>query len=76
VEKEIKADQEPRSRKAYRQLGLFSDIVSLAALEAIDSPKGAFYKIWIEANAGRFTVIKESGAKGRVLDKRAYPTKP
>ena len=33
----------------------------------------AFYRIWIEAAAGTFTVHKESGIRDRVLDKRAWP---
>jgi hypothetical protein len=38
-----------------------------------DSSKSAFYRIWIEADAGIYTVLKESGIKGRVLDRRAWP---
>lgn len=55
-----------------RQLSMFPDIVRCAYLVA-DSPKSAFYRIWIEADAGIYTVLKESGIKGRVLDKRTWP---
>ena len=57
----------------FEQLGLFPDIVCSAYLVAGDSPKSAFYRIWIEVNAGLYTVIKESGIKDRVLNKRAWP---
>ena len=56
----------------FRQLSLFPDIVCSAYLEAANSPKSAFYRIWIEVDAGIYTVLKESGIKGRVLDKRAW----
>ena len=55
-----------------RQLSIFPEIVCSAYLVA-ESPKSAFYRIWIEADAGIYTVLKESGIKGRVLDKRAWP---
>jgi hypothetical protein len=35
-------------------------------------PKRAFYKIWIEVDAGIYTVLKESGVMDKVLDKRAW----
>jgi len=54
-----------------RQLSLFPDILCSAYLVA-ESPKKAFYRIWIEANAGLFTVRKESGIWNTVLDKRAW----
>ena len=53
----------------FGQLCLFPDIVCSAYLVAGDSPKSAFYRIWIEVNAGLYTVIKESGIKDRVLNK-------
>ena len=61
-----------RSTEKFRQLSLFPDIVCSAFLLAADSPKCAFYRIWVEANAGSYAVFKESGIKGRVLDKRAW----
>jgi hypothetical protein len=58
-----------------RQLSIFPEIVCSAYLVA-ESPKSAFYRIWIEADAGIYTVLKESGIKGRVLDKRPGRMKP
>lgn len=57
----------------YVQRSLFPERVCSAHLVASDSPKSAFYRIWIEADAGVFTVRKESGIKNRVLDRRAWP---
>jgi hypothetical protein len=59
-------------RPKARQLSLFPDRVCCAYLVA-DSPKSAFYRIWIESDAGTFTVFKESGIRNRVLDRRAWP---
>ena len=56
----------------YRQLKLFAQKLCSADLVAADSPRGAFYRIWIEDNNGSFMLIKESGIKGRVLDKRSW----
>jgi len=55
------------------QLSLFPEQLCSAFLVATNSPKKAFYKIWIEANAGIFTVRKESGIKNRILDRRSWP---
>jgi len=33
----------------------------------------AFYRIWIEDTDGKIKIVKESGAKGRVLDRRVWP---
>jgi hypothetical protein len=33
-----------------------------------------FIRIWIEENAGLYAVVKESGAGGRVLDRRSWKT--
>ncbi len=57
----------------FKQLSLFPDQLCSAYLVAPDSPQKAFYRIWIERNACIYTVCKESGAKGRVLDKRSWP---
>jgi len=56
-----------------QQLSLFPDIIRSASLVAADSPKKAFYRIQVEVNAGLFAVVKESGAEGRVLDRRRWP---
>ena len=54
------------------QLSLFdSEIIKTAYLRA-DSPRCAFYDIWIESNCGAFVVRKKSGAGERVLDVRAW----
>ncbi len=55
------------------QLNLFTVRVSVAYLEAADSPRKAFYRIWIEDTDGKIKIVKESGAKGRVLDRRVWP---
>jgi len=60
-------------RPKARQLSLFPEIICTAYLVATESPKSAFYRIWIESDAGTFTVRKESGFRDRVLDKRAWP---
>lgn len=60
-------------RPKARQLSLFPEIICAAYMVATESPKSAFYRIWIEADAGAFAVIKESGIRDRVLDKRAWP---
>ena len=54
-----------------RQLSLFPEVLCSAYLVA-ESPKCAFYRIWIESDAGVFTVRKESGIKDKVLDKRNW----
>ncbi len=56
-----------------RQLSLFPETICAAYLMATESPKNAFYRIWIESDAGIFTVRKESGIRDRVLDERAWP---
>jgi hypothetical protein len=56
-----------------KQLSLFPDVIRSAHLVAAGSPKKAFYRIRIEVNAGLFSVFKESGAEGRVLDRRRWP---
>ena len=60
-------------RPKYRQVSLFPDILCSAYLLAPDSPKSAFYRIWIESDDGVFTVCKESGGKDKVLDQRVWP---
>ena len=55
------------------QQALFPQIVCHSHLLAENSPKKAFYKIWIEgAGEGIFLVRKESGAKDKVLDRRCW----
>ena len=40
-----------------------------------DSPKKAFYTLRIVECLGKYSVEKESGAAGHVLDKRTWPAK-
>lgn len=53
------------------QLHLFPTILRMIELEA-DSPKRAFYRLMIEEHQGDWAVIKESGAAGKVLDRRRW----
>jgi hypothetical protein len=55
------------------QLNLFTVKVTSALLVAPDSPRKAYYRIWIEDADGAIRVVKESGVKGRVLDRRIWP---
>ena len=54
------------------QMSLFPQVVASANLMVVASPRGTFYRIWIEEHCGAYAVIKESGAKGRVLDRREW----
>jgi hypothetical protein len=58
--------------KTHEQLNLFTVKVNSALLVAPDSPRCAFYRIWIEDVDGSIRVVKESGVKGRVLDRRIW----
>lgn len=57
------------------QLHLFPTILKMIELEAPDSPKRAFYRLMIEECQGIWSVIKESGANGKVLDRRRWVMK-
>lgn len=61
-----------RATAAPIQLTLFPEVVEFAYLAIPGKPKGAFYRIWIEENTGVYSVCKESGTKGRVLDRRRW----
>lgn len=54
------------------QLHLFPSILNQIELEAPDSPRRAFYRLAIEECQGIYTVVKESGAGGKVLDVRRW----
>lgn len=57
-----------------RQLELFeNDVLRFDHLVAPDSPKQAYYKLWLEFRRGRHTVRKESGTRRHRLDERAWP---
>lgn len=53
------------------QLHLFPTILKMIELEA-DSPKKAFYRLMVEETMGIWAVVKESGANGKVLDRRRW----
>lgn len=53
------------------QLHLFPTILKMIELKA-DSPKRAFYRLMIEECQGAWAVVKESGAAGKVLDRRRW----
>ncbi len=61
-----------KRKYTFEQLNLFTVKVSVAYLEAAESPRKAFYRIWIEDTDGKIKIVKESGAKGRVLDRRVW----
>ena len=54
-----------------KQLHLFPTITNWTKLQA-DSPKKAFYIIMIVECQGAYTVVKESGCDGRVMDTRRW----
>ena len=58
--------------KKHEQLNLFTQELRSALLVAGDSPRQAFYRIWIEQTLDEIRIVKESGPKGRVLDKRCW----
>jgi hypothetical protein len=65
-----------QNRGKYKQLSLFPQKLCSAHLVAADSPRSAFYRIWIADYNGVYLLVKESGIKGiigRVLDKRSWP---
>ncbi|MFZ2634265.1 MAG: hypothetical protein WA081_17765 [Desulfosalsimonadaceae bacterium] len=43
-----------------------------AHLFAPESPKQAFYNIWLSQASDKFKVLKESGARAVVLDRRSW----
>lgn len=63
----------PKKSYAFKQINLFTKKIRSAYLVAWDSPRKAFYRIWIEAAYGEYSVVKESGVKGLVLDRRSWP---
>jgi hypothetical protein len=55
------------------QLRIFdSRMIKSAYLVAPESPRQAFYNLWIERHEGAFRVCKESGAGGKVLHRQAW----
>ncbi len=55
------------------QLNLFeSTILNSVYLLADESPRGAFYRIWLIQDKSGYTVKKESGTKKHKLDSREW----
>lgn len=54
------------------QLSLFPNIVRNIRLEA-DSPRKAWWTLFIEECRGKYTLIKRSGIKSGQLDQRKWP---
>ena len=50
----------------------FPDTVKKAYLLAPGSAKQAFYKIWLNRSPDKYKVLKESGARALVLDRRSW----
>jgi hypothetical protein len=61
--------------KTHEQMNLFTQNLQSAILIAKDSPRQAFYRIWIKDTMGDYKIVKESGIRGRVLDRRSWPAK-
>ena len=62
-----------RSLKNLVQLSLFDTaILKNENLKAPDSPREAFYNIWLIREPGGFVVKKESGGKMKKLDTRNW----
>ena len=56
-----------------QQLKIFDPVILEHAELVAESPKKAFWNIRLEQQGGTFTVIKESGTKNVVRDKRKWP---
>ena len=55
------------------QLNLFEPtVINSEQLLAVDSPRCAFYRIWLIQDKSCFTVKKESGTKIKKLDTREW----
>jgi hypothetical protein len=63
----------PKKTYSFKQLNLFTKKIQSAYLLAWESPRKAFYRIWIETVDGEYSVVKESGIRGKVLDRRTWP---
>ncbi len=48
------------------------NVVKNVHLVVSNTPRQTFYSIWIEVCHGTFRVLKVSGAKGKVWDKRVW----
>ena len=67
------ASEYPQKKYAFKQLNLFTKKIRSVYLLAWCSPRKAFYRIWIKAGDGEYSVVKKSGVKGLVLDRRSWP---
>lgn len=54
------------------QLKLFDDTIILEDELLADSPRKAFYRLKLVLSNGTYKLIKESGANGKVLDRRIW----
>ena len=54
------------------QLDLFTPTIIKEAHLVAESPRKAFYDLWLEALHGDYFIRKESGAAGKVLDRRLW----
>ena len=54
------------------QLRTGPNVLRSAYLVAPDSPRGAFYTIWVECNGEQYRVCKASGAHARVWHRQLW----
>jgi hypothetical protein len=57
------------------QLNLFDPVIFKKVHLIAESPKNAFYRLWLEAHADGYILKKESGSGERVLDRRQWTFK-
>lgn len=55
------------------QLNLFEPVVLRSEfLRSDNSPRKAFYNIWLMDDKGKYSVKKESGAQGKILNSKEW----
>lgn len=54
------------------QQDLFNPVKLKHAYLVSESPRKAFYRLWIDVYQGEYCVRKESGGKNKVLDRRSW----
>jgi len=54
------------------QLNLFETSIIKSDHLVADTPRQAYYKVWLESLMGKYLVRKESGTKKHTLDKRIW----
>ena len=60
------------SRLGFEKGRVMENSIKKALLIVINSPRQAFYMIWINKGDQFFRVCKASGAQGRVLHRQAW----